>query len=262
MSIHTAIASRFGIDIEHDDELSARFVPRPELLHHGMLRPTVVVLMVDMLAGMSAEANVGGDWVFTTDLSARMPRTDVPELVTGSVAPLRIGRGSLTNEMFLSADGSEYAYGQAEFIRLPRRHGDPEKPHLNITEPRVFEPLDVPLVTAAGVEVTDAADGRVSVELIDELRNPAGAMQGAMVSLTAEIAAEALAETHLGVPVRITDIDLRYLAMARVGPMVAHARWIGEPTFGAIRVELRDQGADNRLTTAVLVRVAPISPPR
>lgn len=247
-----------GINLDQGETLSARLSPSPELLHHGALRPAAIVLMVDMLAGVAAEANVGDDWVFTTDLSARLPRGDVPETIVGTVGPLRVGRGSVTNEVLLSADGREFAYGQAGFIRLPRRHGDPDKPHLNVTEPRVVEPLDEPLAIAAGIEVVDAADGRVTVELIDELRNPAGAMQGAMVSLTAEVAATTLAEHHRGGPQRITGVDIRYLAMGRVGPVLGHARWIGDPDHGDIRVELRDHGASDRLMTAVLIRVEPL----
>ena len=76
-----------------------------------------------------------------------------------------------------------------------------------------------------------------------------------MVSLTAEVAAEALAEHHLGAPHRISAIDIRYLAMARVGPVRSVARWIGDADHGAVRVELRDAGADDRLTAAVLVQL-------
>ena len=256
--IMSATYTRIGVELGTGEPVNACLTPRPELLRHGVIRPAALVLMIDMVAGVAAEGNVGTDWVFTTDLSCRLPLTDLPDRIVGTAGALRVGRGSVTNEVLIEADGRDYAYGQAGFIRLPRRHGDPEKPHLNETEPRVIEPLDQPLVEAAGVDVVDAATGRVEVELADGLRNPAGAMQGSMVSLTAEVAAEALAEHHLGMPHRISAIDIRYLAMARVGPVRSLARWIGDPEHGAVRIELRDAGAGDRLTAAVLVQLAPL----
>jgi hypothetical protein len=47
--------------------------------------------------------------------------------------------------------------------------------------------------------------------------------------------------------------------MGRVGPVHARAWWIGPPESGALRVELRDQGNDDRVTTAVLARVVRVN---
>ena len=54
--------------------------------------------------------------------------------------------------------------------------------------------LDKPLREEAGVEVLDASAGVVG-EVVPELLNPAGTLQGAMVALVAEAAAEELART-------------------------------------------------------------------
>jgi acyl-coenzyme A thioesterase PaaI-like protein len=49
----------------------------------------------------------------------------------------------------------------------------------------------------AGIEVIDAAEGVVQVEVTPGLRNPAGTLQGAMVALLAEAAAPPLrAQQH------------------------------------------------------------------
>ncbi len=60
-----------------------------------------------------------------------------------------------------------------------------------------------------------------------------------------------------GSPHVVTEIDVRYLAMARVGPIVAEAAWIGEPGAGMLRAELRDHGNDARRTAVALLRVTP-----
>jgi len=59
------------------------------------------------------------------------------------------------------------------------------------------------------------------------------------------------AESLMGSPV--IDLDIRYLNSVRVGPGRATATLLGQ---GVVRVEVRDQGHDQRLTALVLARVA------
>jgi len=117
--------------------------------------------------------------------------------------------------------------------------------------------LTVLLAEAAGARTIDASIGHVEVDLDDALKNPAGAMQGAMVGLVGELSAEALAEHHTGRPHVVTDIDVRYLSMGRIGPVHARAEFVGPAAHGTVRVELRDRGNDDRVTAAILARVVP-----
>jgi hypothetical protein len=83
-------------------------------------------------------------------------------------------------------------------------------------------------------------------------------MQGAMVALMGEYAAQVLAEHTLGEPLVVPDLDIRYLVGGREGPMVTEAAWIGPPSpTGAIRVTLRDLGRDGRECAVFFARVAP-----
>ena len=70
-------------------------------------------------------------------------------------------------------------------------------------------PLTRPLREEAGIEVVDAAEGVVQIDVTPELRNPAGTLQGAMVALVAEAAAEDLVATRFESPAVVTDLDLR-----------------------------------------------------
>lgn len=249
--------TRLGMEHTGDPAAPLRLRPHPALCHRGVVRPSVIALAVDMMAGYYAQVGAGTDWIFTTDLSLRAPARSIPEcaLVSGSL--LRAGRSSVTSDVRLEVDGALYAYGQAGFIRVARRHGDPAQPDIHASPMRgAPRPLARPLHEEVGIAVTDAAGGRAEVELRDALRNPAGVMQGAIVALLAEVAAEALADASLGVPQVVTDLDIRYLAMARTGPMRAHASWVGPPGEGAISVLLRDAGNGDRITTSVLARTA------
>jgi acyl-coenzyme A thioesterase PaaI-like protein len=231
--------------------------PFPQTCARGVLRSSVMVLAVDMMGGFIAEAGAGTDWIFTTDLSLRTPALPPPRQLAASGRLLRAGRGLVHCDVELRDDaGAEFAYGQVGFQRVPRRHGDPEHPHLH--EPVGLDELPRitrPLVEEVGVRVVDAANGHVEVGMRDALRNHAGALQGALAALLGEVAAEALADARAGPAHVVTDVDVRYLAMAREGPVWTRAAWIGGPESGAVRVELRDRGNGDRLTTLVLARL-------
>jgi len=96
----------------------------------------------------------------------------------------------------------------------------------------------------------------------DELRNPAGAMQGAMIALVGEAAAEAVLTHHGVVRPVVTDIDIRYLAMGRIGPIHSHARLLGDLPTDAIAVELYDRGRDDRIISTILLRANEAPPQR
>jgi acyl-coenzyme A thioesterase PaaI-like protein len=258
------IPARLGIEGEWRDGAlqDLRLEPYPEIVHNGVVRISVLALVADMMGGWVADRNSHHDWVFTTDLSVRAPIRPVPSAIVASGRGLRVGKGTIATDVHMhDEDGGLVAYSQAGFVRMSRRYGDDPKPDFesaaerwsNNRPLRITEPLEL----AVGIEIEDAATGSVVVALRDELRNPAGAMQGAMVALVGEVAAEAMAEHHLGAPQVVTDLDVRYLAMGRIGPVRAQAWFVGRPVDGAIHVELRDEGNDNRLMTAVLARTAP-----
>ena len=124
--------------------------------------------------------------------------------------------------------------------------------------PLEFErhPLTRPLDEEVGVAVLEASRGEVELRLRPAVLNAESTLQGALVALLVERAGEVLAESRLGAPARVSEMDLRYLSAARTGPVRSRAAFIGEPGDGMLRVELRDAGRDDRLTTTALLRVA------
>ncbi|MCH2173806.1 hypothetical protein MK489_23760 [Myxococcota bacterium] len=256
MNPDTSLFSRLGVSARRRPEGPVFLDPFPSICSNGAVRASVLVLMVDMMAGFIAEARSEGDWVFTTDLSLRSPTQRIPERLECEGELLRAGRGSVICGVRILENGRDFAYGEAGFVRLARRHGDPAKPHLHDDSGLApVENIERPLMEEVGIEVVSAAAGKVQVALGDRLRNPAGAMQGAIVSLVAERAAECLAEHDRGGPQRVRDVDIRYLAMGRVGPIHSITHWIGGPSTGSLRVELRDAGNDDRPIAAVLASV-------
>jgi len=254
-----SLFGRLGIRARRDVSGPFYLEPFAQTTHRGVIRSSVLVLAVDMMGGFVAEAGTGTDWIFTTDLSLRTAALPPPQRFEAEGNLLRSGRGLVHCEVVIrdASSGREFAYGQTGFMRVPRRHGDPEHPQLY--EPSWLEEgprIQRSLAEEVGIEVVDAELGHVEVPMRDELRNHAGALQGALAAFVGEVAAEVLSDSAPGGPHVVTDMDVRYLAMGRVGPIWTRAAWVGG-SRDTVRVELRDRGSSDRLVTAVLAKLAP-----
>jgi acyl-coenzyme A thioesterase PaaI-like protein len=258
------IAGRFGVTARlSEDGLVLDLLPRPEVLHHGIVRLSVLSFLVDAVAGIVVDDDPGG-WALTSDMSVRMRPLPAPERIEAVGTVLRRGRRSATSKVELvTGAGEQIATGAIGFTTLPRRESDPPKP--NVTPDHalsIFRGLGTlrrPLREEAGIEPLDPANGEVQVVVTPQLRNPAGTLQGAMVALLAEAAAEDLVSTRFESPAVVTDLDLRYLAQARVGPVRTRSRLLGTGPDSPVEVELVDTSVD-RVTTHVYARAAPVAP--
>jgi acyl-coenzyme A thioesterase PaaI-like protein len=251
------VHARIGVHIAPEGPNDVlELVPRPELLVHGCVRISALVLMVDMGGGFSAHRAASPDWTFTSDLSLRISARRAPDRIVSRTRVLRAGRGTMMTEVVLRGDDQQLGLGYAGFNRQARREGDHPNPDIDEASRRWgrYKALDAPLLDTVGVRVLDPASGQVEVTLRDELRNPAGALQGAMVAVIGEAAAESMLGHRGAHRSVITDIDIRYLAMGRVGPIHSHARLLGDAPTDAIAVELYDRGRDDRIISTMLLR--------
>jgi acyl-coenzyme A thioesterase PaaI-like protein len=188
-------------------------------------------------------------------MSVRMRPVPAPDRIDATSTILRRGRRSATSLVELRTDdGAPIATGAIGFVNIPRKATDPPKPNVPLGQiPVIFrDPITLarPLREEAGIEVIDAAAGVVQVEVTPALRNPAGTLQGAMVALLAEAAAEDLLTTRFESPVVVTNLDLRYLRKAEVGPVRTRSRLLGTNPDAAVQVELIDTSTD-QITTLV-----------
>jgi uncharacterized protein (TIGR00369 family) len=116
---------------------------------------------------------------------------------------------------------------------------------------------------ALPVTVSDGPAGRVSIPARPYLHNSFGAVQGGVVALVAEAAgAEALgaAQGRDASDMMVTDLQIAYLALGKVGPIVSSARVLatGNDAGAGAVVELFDAGAGHRLTTVANVTAVPV----
>jgi acyl-coenzyme A thioesterase PaaI-like protein len=261
-SVGDSVPSRLGVGARIDGgELVLELRPQEEALHHGVVRASVLSFVIDAAAGIPVDDDPEV-WMLTTDMSVRMRPVPAPARVDTRMTVVRRGGRSVTCTVEVTDDrGAPVAAGAAGFARVPRRAGDPPKPLLTPEDAaRLFSGvgrLSELLRDEAGIDVVDAAAGVVEVEVTPDLRNPAGTMQGAMVALVAEAAAEDLVAATFGRSVVVTDLDLRYLARVSTGPVRTRARLLGDTVGAPIEVQLVDTAAD-RLTTLVYARAVPV----
>ena len=254
----TSVPSRLGVRARFDDgSLVLELWPQDEALHHGVVRASVLSFVIDVVAGIPLDQDPGA-WTLTSDMSVRMRPMPAPVRIDATSTILRQGRRSATSLVQLTTDqGAPIATGAIGFARVPRRATDPPKPNVPLGQtPLIFQdptPLARPLREEAGIEVIDAAQGVVQVEVTPELRNPAGTLQGAMVALLAEAAAEDLLTTRFGLPVVVTELDIRYLRKAQVGPVRTECTLLGTGPEASVQVELIDTST-GQITTLVYAR--------
>ena len=258
----TSVPSRLGVSGRYEDDVfTMALTPAPETLCHGIVRASVLTFLIDAISGITLDAE-RDVWTLTSDLSMRMRPVPAPARMEATNTVLRQGRRSGTCRVEVhAADGAPVATGTVGFVKVPRRATDPPKPH--VTPARVaalfdgLPALDRPLREEAGIEVVDADNGVVEVAVTPALLNPAGTLQGAMVALVAEAAAEDLATARSGRPAVVTDLDIRYLAQTRAGPIRTTTRLLGDRPDAPIEVMLVDLDAE-RLTTHVYARAVPV----
>jgi acyl-coenzyme A thioesterase PaaI-like protein len=259
-----SVPSRLGITLGLDgDELIGRLEPSPAVCGRGFWPVSALVMLADVVAGVAVDTDPDA-WTFTSDLSVRSPVANPPPVVDARSITRRAGRRSIMCEVPLTTGRSSWGTCFVGFARVPRREDDFPKPDFDkVTAAEAWQsipPLDRSLPEAVGLEVRDPSTGTVAVELRPELLNPAGALQGAMVSYLAERAAEELIQHHRPRPGSVwvvTETEVRFLAQNRESPIVSRAHFVGPPDEGLVRVDLIDDNGTGRLTTAVVSRLRP-----
>lgn len=251
--------TRYGFSRPPEGEDHLLIEPYPEICRGGGLKRTILISAVDLVASMLIREVAGIDATFTSDLSLRAPARFIPRTLLARGEVLRAGGRLVTVGVRLESEAGLFAVGESTFSRMPR----PADSSLRLEDlrlPRVIEshPLPAPLDEVVGIETDATHRGRVRLELRPALLNPEGILQGALIGLLIESAAESLAPPRA----IIEEIDIRYLAAGKVGPIEAEASWldfagsVDDPPSPQhwMRVELRDLGQAGRRTATAFVR--------
>lgn len=234
------------------------------LCQSGTEWPSVSALLTfaDVLIGVLASRRTAPRISITSDLTVRVfspvPADGRVEMTGGLI---KTGRSVSVGETeFRAADGALLARALGTFQASPRPvdeapEGIPALQERFQVEP---EPLSEPFPERVGLRVV--APGTTEMALRLDLLNGTESLQGGLVSLLAEEAARTSATEAAGRPHAVEDLDVRYLAAARVGPIRACAEVeVLDDRRGALRVEARDLGRDDRLCAVALATTRPVA---
>jgi acyl-coenzyme A thioesterase PaaI-like protein len=232
----------------------------PELCVPGtdVPRASVLVTFADICSGMIASQLSPDRVPVTVDLTVRtlVPPGLGPVEMASTL--LKSGRSTLVAETTFSTArvDAPWATSIATFMASPRAvdvfdNAPPRPPDLPRRDPPT---LPVPLAERVGVRLP--APGRAEIDHRPELGNATHTIQGGLIALLAEVAAESLVPEDAATPFTTRELDVRYLRAARVGPAFTEARLLQRSdTEATARVEVRDAGADDRLVAHVTVRL-------
>lgn len=232
---------------------SARIVPQALVPDAAHLRTSVLATWADMLTGLLAARTTHPQVPVTLDLDIHLLRpAPAAGVVTGRSAVAKSGRAVFCATVAFDDDHGPLATGAGTFTLAPDR--SLRMPDVTSLDAGPRQPtITVPLAERAGCR-REAPGVAVQPRLADGL-NSSQTVNGGLLALAAEEAALSLAPGAT-----LASLHLRYLRPVRIGPARAAARVDG----GLARIEITDDGADDRLAVLATARLFPAdtaSPP-
>lgn len=255
------------LEFDHSDDATSRaWMPVvPELCTDGGgVRAGALATLVDVIGGGLAATAAHPDWIATADLTLHVVGAATHGSVAATARVVHAGRTTVVIEVELhNSDGAEIGLATMSFARLPRRADNPDVTTSMTPGPSTMalasSRLDDSLLDMLDVRVVDAARGELVAPVGDWSRNSLGAMQGGAVATLIDGAAETAIRVATPEPLVVTDLQITYLALGRIGPIRTRVDVLGMfPGHATARVELTDVGADSRVTT--IARVVATSP--
>lgn len=210
----------------------------------SVVRPSVLATVADVLTGVLASVVTQPRVALTSDLTVHTLAglgTDRLSMVGRLV---KAGGTLVIGEVWFTAADHErpVALSDVSFIASPRPQDVIPLPIVD----RDFNAgcFDRPFADALGARVV--APGVVEMDRDPYVLQPAGTIQGGAIALVAELAAESLSGRA------VDDLQIRYLSTVRAGPARSSARALTPDT---VRVEVRDVGNHDRLTSVSIARL-------
>jgi acyl-coenzyme A thioesterase PaaI-like protein len=208
-----------------------------------LVRPSVLATVADIAAGSLATRDTYPKPALTVDLTVRSLGVVEGGMLAMAARILKLGRSTIVGEAWFSEPGSErpVVVSHATFTPSPR----PQDLHEELPFGRPFSPgaMTRPFAEQLGTRILEP--GVVEVDRLPYVMQPWGTLQGGVVALLGELAAESL----VGTPV--VDLEVRYLSAVRVGPARTSAMVVGHST---VRVEVHDAGSDDRIASLIIAR--------
>jgi acyl-coenzyme A thioesterase PaaI-like protein len=229
---------------------SATITPQMHVPGTEHLRTSILAIWADALAGHLAVDTISPRVPVTLELDVHLYRpTPGDGLISGSGRIVKAGRSVFVASVdFETGDGDPVGFAAATFVPAPDARLTIQMPQNWDQARQAAEPprLTVPFAERAGC--ARVAPGVAALSPSDEKLNASNTLNGGLIALNVEEALLSLLPRAT-----VSSLDMRYLQPARIGPVVARA----DEREGLGRVEVRDEGNDDRLCVVATSRFFP-----
>jgi acyl-coenzyme A thioesterase PaaI-like protein len=211
----------------------------------GPPRASVLATIADCIGGIPACLVTAPSLAVTLDIAVRMVGEHAGDRLDVAGEVVKRGRSTVAAEVrFADAQtGSLVATSYVTFMGSPRPQ---DLAPLLERGMQTTGSMPIPFPEFVGTRTLSA--GVVEVDLTPFVMQASGSLQGGIVALIGEVAAESLTRSQ------VLDLDIRYLSAVRVGPGRASATLL---RADLARIEVRDIGSDNRLAALIFARMVP-----
>ncbi len=245
-----------GLQLERGPDVPHRvIIPAPDQTRapHGGVRAGIVATGVDVVAAVLALRSMSPDWLATADLSVWTRSLEQVGPLIGEARVLRSGATTTVIEVGLMDSGNEsrpVAQSTATFVRIKRPRDDFEEAEQEASGTTVVDfatadsGLAAPFHELLDHSVLDAGAGEIELPRSPYTINSFDSLQGGMVAVLIELAAEAATSADSARPCGVLDLSVRYLAPGPNGPYRTRAQTLRTDQSGSlVRVEVHDVGA-------------------
>ena len=219
----------------------------------GGIAMGALLALADSIAGLCGGLAALPGWVVSTNLMLRSVRRTLIGPIGLESTVLRAGRRATVTSVTITDQGADDALvadGALTSAVLEPAGGAPDFPRPLLLVAPPLEPDATPHLTEfLGTFPIDATT--LGLEITDELRNPWGILHGGVTAALIDSVG-----CHATGGAATTDCVAHFLRPGRNGPVTASATRLGHrPDGDLVRVEVRDQGNDNRLMTGAITTV-------
>ena len=238
-----------GLDYEHaldeTDRFSTGIVRLSDFVRtpsKRWMRASALLTIADIVVGSNLVYNTSPAVPLTVDMQAHLLNPHVEDELVIESSIKKIGRKISYGETLFRLPGSGKLAGlvSSVFAITPNPNAYVGELHRSGGSPGH---IDRDLL--AYCEIRQPRPGVAEVDRAPGRGNSTGSLQGGLVTLIAEAAAESLTGNEA------IDVDVKFLRSVQVGPGLATATQVSPDT---VRVEVTDSGAENRLCALVVIR--------
>jgi len=229
------------------------------------VRAGTLGMLIDVAAGAYATRAVAPNWVATCDMVVNQFAAPHAGVIAACPRLLRHGKSTIVVEVDVTSESQPdvlIGMGTVTFSILESRsefqRTDPSDDYMRSEFAVEGSGLVQPVLDRIGASVVDVCAGEVVLALSPYVGNTLGALQGGVLTMLLDYSAEC-AGRSVGERDWVThDLIVHFLSLGKAGPLRSRARILKTSSHGAkLRVEVHDEGKDNRLVSVATADVGP-----